>query len=90
MNNNAVADGHGDCEAAQAFNLRFEQTGPMLRTEQIALVQQSWSRVQPIAEVAAALSYKRLFELDPAVRCKLRLEQPCKSLQLDQTLTRAT
>ena len=36
--------------------------------KQIELVQQSWIRVQPIAEAAAALFYQRLFELDPALR----------------------
>jgi hemoglobin-like flavoprotein len=32
--------------------------------EQIALVQQSWQKVVPIADQAAALFYARLFELD--------------------------
>ena len=36
--------------------------------KQIELVQQSWIRIQPIAEPAAALFYQRLFELDPALR----------------------
>ncbi len=34
---------------------------------QIALVQQSFAQVEPIAETAAALFYQRLFELDPAL-----------------------
>ena len=33
--------------------------------EQIALVQSSFAAVRPIADVAAALFYDRLFELDP-------------------------
>ncbi len=36
--------------------------------EQIALVQSSFAAVRPIADVAAALFYDRLFELDPALR----------------------
>lgn len=35
---------------------------------QIALVQASFERVEPIAEEAAELFYARLFELDPALR----------------------
>jgi len=35
---------------------------------QIALVQQSWGLVRPIADTAAALFYARLFELDPSLR----------------------
>lgn len=36
--------------------------------EKIALVQGSWEAVLPIQDAAAELFYKRLFELDPAVR----------------------
>ena len=36
--------------------------------EQIALVQASWRRVQPIADQAAALFYSRLFALEPSVK----------------------
>jgi len=32
-----------------------------------ALVQSSWARVEPIADVAANLFYTRLFELDPSL-----------------------
>jgi hemoglobin-like flavoprotein len=32
------------------------------------LVQQSWAKVVPIADTAAALFYARLFELDPSLR----------------------
>jgi len=32
---------------------------------QVALIQASWRRVQPSAELAASLFYRRLFELDP-------------------------
>lgn len=36
--------------------------------KQIELVQQSWPSVKAIQELAAALFYKRLFELDPSLR----------------------
>ncbi len=36
--------------------------------EQKTLVQESFEKVAPIADQAAALFYKRLFELDPSVR----------------------
>jgi hemoglobin-like flavoprotein len=36
--------------------------------EQISLVQQSFAKVAPIAEPAAALFYDRLFTLDPSLR----------------------
>ncbi len=36
--------------------------------QQIDLVQQSFARVQPIADAAAGLFYGRLFELDPSLR----------------------
>ena len=35
---------------------------------QIALVRQSWVKVQPIADEAAALFHQRLFQIDPALR----------------------
>ena len=35
---------------------------------QIELVQSSFARVEPIAEIAADLFYTRLFELDPSLR----------------------
>ena len=36
--------------------------------EQVALVQQSFAKVAPISEQAAALFYGRLFEIAPAVK----------------------
>jgi hemoglobin-like flavoprotein len=35
---------------------------------QVALVQRSWTLVQPIADKAAELFYMRLFSLEPSVR----------------------
>lgn len=39
---------------------------------QIQLVQSSFARVEPIADVAATLFYARLFELDPSLRPMFR------------------
>lgn len=39
-----------------------------MNADQIELVQQSWKKVVPIADQAAALFYARLFELDPALK----------------------
>lgn len=36
--------------------------------ERVALVQQTFFKVLPISDLAAELFYKRLFEIDPAVR----------------------
>lgn len=36
--------------------------------ESIALVQDSWAKVKPIADQAAELFYGRLFELDPSLK----------------------
>jgi hemoglobin-like flavoprotein len=36
--------------------------------DDIAQVQQSWRKVEPVKELAAALFYTRLFELDPPLR----------------------
>ena len=35
--------------------------------EDIALVQESWRKIEPVKDIAAELFYSRLFELDP--RC---------------------
>ena len=39
-----------------------------MNTETITLVQDSWSKVAPIADTAAQLFYGRLFELDPSLQ----------------------
>ena len=43
-----------------------------MNSRQIELVQESFSKVQPIAVEAARLFYKRLFELDPSLRPMFR------------------
>lgn len=39
-----------------------------MKSEQITLVQNTFTLVEPIAEAAAGLFYNRLFELDPSLR----------------------
>ena len=38
-----------------------------MNPEQIELVQESWEKVEPIADQAADIFYTTLFELDPSV-----------------------
>ena len=52
---------------------------------QIALVRQSWVKVQPVADEAAKVFYDRLFELEPALRPLFRhdmLEQGRKLMAM--------
>jgi hemoglobin-like flavoprotein len=56
-----------------------------MTTDQMRLVQESYARVTPIAEIAAALFYERLFELDPKLRQLFRgdmREQGSKLMQM--------
>ncbi|SDX43337.1 globin family protein [Marinobacter mobilis] len=39
-----------------------------MNEQQIALVQQSFAKVAPIADQAAAMFYQKLFELDPSLK----------------------
>jgi hemoglobin-like flavoprotein len=41
---------------------------PMMQTQEITLVRQSFQLVEPIAAQAAALFYQHLFEIDPSLR----------------------
>jgi nitric oxide dioxygenase len=53
--------------------------------EQIALVQNSFKKVAPIADQAAAVFYKRLFELDPDLKALFKgdmVEQGKKLMQM--------
>lgn len=40
--------------------------------KQVELVQGSWKKVLPIADTAAAIFYRKLFELDPALKSLFR------------------
>jgi len=54
--------------------------------DQIKLVQQSWARVTPIADVAATLFYQRLFELDPSLRSMFKRDMKEQQRMLMQVL----
>ena len=55
---------------------------------QVALIRDSWSTVEPIADAAAGLFYGRLFELDPTIeRLFRRTDMAAQRKVLMQTLT---
>lgn len=55
--------------------------------EQNEIVQETWSRVSPIADTAAKLFYDRLFEIDPTTRPLFKAENlPEQRRKLMQTL----
>ena len=55
---------------------------------QIELVRSSFAAVEPIADVAATIFYRRLFDLDPAVRLLFAAtDMPAQRRNLMQTLT---
>ncbi|MEH6420383.1 globin domain-containing protein [Pseudomonas sp. CGJS7] len=45
-----------------------------LMEAEVALIQASWAKVEPIADTAAQLFYQRLFELDPELRRLFRTD----------------
>ena len=57
--------------------------------EQKILVQQSFARVAPIADQAAALFYGRLFELDPSVKPLFKTDLESQGRKLMQVLAMA-
>jgi hemoglobin-like flavoprotein len=56
---------------------------------QIELVQSSFARVAPIAEVAADLFYARLFELDPALKPMFKGDMKRQGMMLMSMLSTA-
>jgi hemoglobin-like flavoprotein len=61
----------------------------MVTSRQKALVQDSFGSLLPIAEDVAALFYRRLFELDPALRGMFPTELAPQRRKLAQMLTAA-
>jgi hemoglobin-like flavoprotein len=61
----------------------------MVTSGQKALVQHSFASLAPIAEDAAALFYRRLFELDPALKGMFPQELAPQHRKLAQMLTAA-
>jgi hemoglobin-like flavoprotein len=58
-----------------------------MNPESARLVMDSWERVEPIREIAAALFYGRLFELDPSLRHLFRGDLAEQGRKLVQALT---
>jgi hemoglobin-like flavoprotein len=54
---------------------------------QIQLVKTSFASVEPIADVAATIFYRRLFDLDPALRALFPSDLTAQRRNLMQTLT---
>ena len=61
----------------------------MLTATQKALVQESFATIAPIADDAAALFYRRLFEIDPSLRQMFRGDMADQRRKLMQMLTAA-
>lgn len=55
--------------------------------QSIAMVQASYEKVVPIADVAADLFYTRLFELDPSLRAMFKADMSEQKKRLMQMLT---
>ncbi len=51
------------------------------------LVQDSWAQVMPISEVAAALFYAKLFELDPSLQALFKGDMKEQGKKLMQMIT---
>jgi hemoglobin-like flavoprotein len=58
-----------------------------MHASQVVLVQESWEKVVPIADVAAQLFYDRLFELDPSLRPMFTSDMTEQRKKLMQMIT---
>ena len=61
----------------------------MVTKEQVALVQNSFAAIAPIADDAAALFYRRLFELDPSLQAMFKGDMTEQRKKLMHMLTLA-
>jgi hemoglobin-like flavoprotein len=61
----------------------------MLTAAQKTLVQESFATITPIADDAAALFYRRLFEIDPSLRAMFKGDMTQQRKKLMQMLTAA-
>jgi hemoglobin-like flavoprotein len=57
-----------------------------MTNEQVLLVQQTFAKVAPIADQAAALFYKRLFETDPSARALFKTDMTEQGKRLMQMI----
>src|SRR5262249_31637128 len=62
---------------------------PMLTLTQKELVQETFATIAPIADDAAALFYRRLFEIDPSLQRMFRGDMVEQRMKLMQMLTAA-
>jgi hemoglobin-like flavoprotein len=62
---------------------------PMVTREQVTLVQESFAKIAPIADDAAQLFYRRLFEIDPRLEAMFRGDMADQRRKLMQMLTAA-
>jgi hemoglobin-like flavoprotein len=78
------------CSSGAAFreiNTTTQTADTEMTPESKKLVKDSWEKVEPIQEAAAALFYGRLFELDPALGHLFRGDMAEQGRKLMQTLT---
>ena len=61
----------------------------MLTAEQIQLVQESWDHLGPVADQAAGMFYRRLFELDPELEALFTGDMNKQGKMLMSTLSMA-
>jgi len=61
----------------------------MLTQAQVTLVQKTFAVIAPIADDAAALFYRRLFEIDPSLRAMFKGDMSEQRRKLMQMLTAA-
>ena len=61
----------------------------MITSDQKALVQESFAMIAPIADDAAGLFYRRLFEIEPSLRQMFRADMAEQRKKLMQMLTAA-
>ncbi|MDO3386531.1 globin family protein [Gilvimarinus sp. SDUM040013] len=57
-----------------------------LSTRQVTLIQDSFAQVEPIADTAADIFYKRLFELNPELRLMFKGDMKAQGKKLMTTL----
>jgi nitric oxide dioxygenase len=60
---------------------------PPMTPRQIQLVRESYAAVEPIADTAATIFYRRLFDLDPDLRALFPSDLTAQRRNLMQTLT---
>jgi len=75
-------------EGKQA-ELTAQEVPEMLTVDKIARVQETFAVIAPIADDAAALFYRRLFELDPSLKAMFRGDMTEQRRKLMQMLTAA-